>query len=136
MIAAGTRHGVKKGQRVVTSAGEFFGVIRDVREEMAMVTSINQRDFSVKVTHAGSVRVIGVTAGGTDTELKVQFIPKTVSLALGELLFAYRELGNPSHIPLGIVKSIESGLDALFQNATLALLTPIPRVTIVSVLSN
>ncbi len=135
LIDLGEVHGIRTGMPVVTDQG-LVGRISDVTENNAKVLLLSDPGSSASALMADS-RLNGIVHGGTGNNLIMDFIPQGPTFEVGETVLSSGLGGKfPKGLTIGMIESIESAPNAVFQTATVRPAVDFGSLELVMVITN
>lgn len=135
IIDRGANDHVEVGQAVVTGEGVYIGRIRAVETRIATVELLSDADSRVAAATMNGDALTGIVEGRGNGAAALTYVPSSINLAPDQIIVtAGTEEKIPSHLPLGIINSINRTPKDPFYNASVDPLIRFDRVTYVSVL--
>lgn len=135
LIDLGAVHGIRTGMPVVTDQG-LVGRISEVTENNAKVLLLTDPSSSASALMAES-RLNGIVRGGTGGKLIMDFIPQGPTFNLGETVLSSGLGGRfPKGLTIGVIESIESQPNAVFQTALIRPAVDFGSLELVMVITN
>lgn len=135
LIDLGQVHGIRIGMPVVTDQG-LVGRISEVTENISKVLLLNDVSSSASALLADS-RLNGIVHGSTSGELIMDFIPQGPTFAVGEAVLSSGLGGKfPRGLAIGVIESIDSQPNAVFQTARVRPAVDFGSLELVMVITN
>lgn len=135
LIDLGTVHGIRIGMPVVTDQG-LVGRISEVTENNAKVLLLTDPSSSASALLAES-RLNGIVRGSTGNKLIMDFIPQGPTFNLGETVLSSGLGGKfPKGLTIGVIESLESQPNAVFQTAVVRPAVDFGSLELVMVITN
>lgn len=135
LIDLGQVHGIRIGMPVVTDQG-LVGRISEVTENISKVLLLNDVSSSASALLTES-RLNGIVHGSTSGELIMDFIPQGPTFAVGEAVLSSGLGGKfPRGLAIGVIESIDSQPNAVFQTARVRPAVDFGSLELVMVITN
>ena len=135
LIDLGQVHGLRTGMPVVTDQG-LVGRISEVTENTSKVLLLSDSGSSASALLADS-RLNGIVHGSTSGALLMDFIPQGPTFAVGEKVLSSGLGGKfPRGLAIGVVESIDSQPNAVFQTARVRPAVDFGSLELVMVITN
>jgi len=135
LINRGYEHSVTVGAPVVVGGGVLVGRVARTEQRTSVVRLLKDQKSSVAATVLNKNRSIGLVEGGYGLSVRMNFIPQSEALRIGdEVITSGLEEQIPRGLLIGAVTAIEKELYQPFQRAVLAPAVDLDRLTIVSVI--
>jgi rod shape-determining protein MreC len=134
-IDLGQVHGIRTGMPVVTDQG-LVGRISEVTENTSKVLLLNDAGSSASALLAES-RLNGIVRGSTSGDLIMDFIPQGPTFEVGEGVLSSGLGGQfPRGLAIGVIDSIDSQPNAVFQTARVRPAVDFGSLELVMVITN
>lgn len=135
LIDLGQVHGIRTGMPVVTDQG-LVGRISEVTENTAKVLLLNDAGSSASALLTES-RLNGIVRGSTNGDLIMDFIPQGPTFKVGEGVLSSGLGGQfPRGLTIGVIESIDSQPNAVFQTARVRPAVDFGSLELVMVITN
>ncbi len=135
LIDLGQVHGIRIGMPVVTDQG-LVGRISEVTENTSKVLLLNDAGSSASALLAES-RLNGIVHGSTSGDLIMDFIPQGPTFEEGEGVLSSGLGGQfPRGLAIGVIESIDSQPNAVFQTARVRPAVDFGSLELVMVITN
>ncbi len=135
LIDLGQVHGIRTGMPVVTDQG-LVGRISEVTENTSKVLLLNDVGSSASALLAES-RLNGIVHGSTSGDLIMDFIPQGPTFSVGEAVLSSGLGGQfPRGLAIGVIESIDSQPNAVFQTARVRPAVDFGSLELVMVITN
>lgn len=142
IIDKGAKDGLSAGLAVLSGQGIIIGKIVEVKENIARVCLITDKNCKLAVVVqsqdgpiGASSRTSGIIEGDLGLTIKMNFIPQGEKVREGDIVVTSGlEKNIPSGLVIGKIIQVESGNNEIWQKATLEPLVNLEELTIVSVL--
>jgi rod shape-determining protein MreC len=135
LIDLGQVHGIRTGMPVVTDQG-LVGRISEVTENTSKVLLLNDAGSSASALLAES-RLNGIVHGSTSGDLIMDFIPQGPTFEEGEGVLSSGLGGQfPRGLAIGVIESIDSQPNAVFQTARVRPAVDFGSLELVMVITN
>ncbi|HHY55083.1 MAG TPA: rod shape-determining protein MreC [Chloroflexi bacterium] len=135
LIDLGQVHGIRTGMPVVTDQG-LVGRISEVTENTSKVLLLNDVGSSASALLAES-RLNGIVHGSTSGDLIMDFIPQGPTFSVGETVLSSGLGGQfPRGLAIGVIESIDSQPNAVFQTARVHPAVDFGSLELVMVITN
>ena len=135
LIDLGRQHGLEVGMPVVTDQG-LVGRISEVTDSVSKVLLVTDPSSSASALLADS-RLNGVVRGSSSGDLVMDFIPQGPTFEVGEVVLSSGLGGKfPKGIAIGVIESIESQPNAVFQKASVRPAVDLGSLEMVMVITN
>ncbi len=135
IINQGANQGISEGLPVIIGTGVLIGKISAVEENTATVLLItdNYCLFNAKVSQENTVS--GITRGQHGLSINLELIPKTETIAVGQIIVtAGTEENIPADLLIGTVEKVDNPPSELWQTAILNPYADLKKIDIVNVL--
>jgi len=135
MIDKGTKDGLGAGLAVVNSQGIIIGKIDEVKDSLAKVSLITSDTCRLAVAIGNQEKTIGVVEGELDLTIKMNFIPQTENVKVGNIVITSGlEKSIPRGLVIGEVVQVDKGNNEVWQSAIIEPVADLDELIIVSVL--
>lgn len=135
LIDLGAVHGIRTGMPVVTDQG-LVGRISEVTENISKVLLLNDVGSSASALLAES-RLNGIVHGSASGDLIMDFIPQGPTFTVGEAVLSSGLGGKfPRGLAIGVIESIDSQPNAVFQTARVHPAVDFGSLELVMVITN
>lgn len=135
LIDHGSNEGVITGAPVIAETAILIGKILKVNTTSAVVRLLNDNQSKLAATVLNRDKSLGVVEGGFGLSLRMKFIPRNESVAVGaQIVTSGLELGIPRGLLIGTVAAVENEAYQPFQQAVLTPATALDKLTLVSVI--
>lgn len=136
MLDRGASDGLEVGQAVIAGEGFLIGVIESVAPATAVVRLVTDQQSKIGVRMLNDAATIGIIEGQGGELLRIDFIPQSVDLVVDELvLTSGLDPGIPHGLILGTIADVMTDEHSPFQQAFVAPLIDLRRLSIVGVLN-
>lgn len=142
VINKGSRDGLSAGLAVTSSTalgtssqGVIIGKIAEVKEEIAEVHLITNRNSKLAASILGEEKTSGIASGDLGLTVKMDFIPQTENIKTGDIVATSGlELKIPRGLVIGRVTKVNKENNEVWQSAAIEPLIDLNNLIIVSVL--
>jgi len=135
IINKGENDGIKLGYPVIIDQGVIIGKVIDVKNDLATVLSLTDKQSQLAVSLPTTTKTIGLAQGEFGLSIKVELIPQdTVINETDIVITSGLEDGVPQGLVIGTVNRITSHENDLFKSVTINPQVDFEELTIVSVL--
>lgn len=142
VIDKGSRDGLSAGLAVLSSTvlgtssqGIIIGKVADVREEIAEVYLVTNKNSKLAVSLLGESKTSGIASGELGLTIKMDFIPQTENIKAGDIVATSGlEPGIPRGLVIGRVTKVSKENNEVWQTATIEPLVDLDSLAIVSIL--
>ncbi|OGY46514.1 MAG: rod shape-determining protein MreC [Candidatus Buchananbacteria bacterium RIFCSPLOWO2_01_FULL_46_12] len=135
IINKGSRDGVQVDLPIIAQDGLIVGKVIEVSAELAKAILINDSQSSLAVTVQNQTQTKGVVTGEHGLSLKMELIPETEIIQVGDMVVTSGlELNIPRGLLVGQIETLESEPNSFFKVAYLRSLINFDDLTVVSVL--
>jgi len=134
-IDRGSADGLLPGLAVIDSRGNLVAKVSEVKDKISKIFLINSDQCKIAVSVLDEKKTNGIVKGELGLSIKMNFIPQSVNLELGELVIS-SGLENliPRGIQLGKIFEINRESNELWQSALLESSADLNNIHIVSVI--
>ena len=133
-IDVGSSDGISRNMTVISESG-LVGVIKSVGSNSSIVLLMSDPTFKIGVRIAGT-QSIGVVSGQGGSTYLLQLLDATGEIKVGDTLVARgSQDGRPfvPGVPVGTVTTVQSNASSITQNADVASMTNLEKLSIVAV---
>jgi len=135
LLNVGEKNGVGAGQPVVAENGLLIGKIIKVNKYSSLVLLLNDDMSKIAAKIQTQSRTGGVLEGEYGLGIRMKYIPKTDTIAPGDLIVTSGlEKLIPAGILIGEVERVENEPEALFQQASIKSLLDFNKIYLVNVI--
>lgn len=135
VIDKGSKDGVVLGQAVASDKGYLIGKIQEVEDEISKVYLVTNKKCKVAATLQNEDKTVGITEGELGLTIKMNFIPQTEIVSLGDnVITSGLEKNIPRGVVIGKVMEVEKDSNEVWQSATIEPLVNSNDLTILSVI--
>jgi len=135
IIDKGLIDGLYAGLPVLDSEGAVVGKIAEVKEDLAKVFLVNNKNCKLAATILNQQKTNGIAEGELGLTIKMNFIPQTENIKNGDIIVTSGlEKSIPRGLVIGKVSQINKESNELWQNATIEPMFDPNELIIVSVL--
>ena len=135
VIDKGLKDGIRDGLGVIDSNGVLVGKVIEARDSLSKVCLATNRSCKFAATIQNQERTMGITEGDLGLTIKMNFIPQSDKIALGDTVITSGLGGNiPRGLVLGKVGQINNRTNEIWQDVNIEPLLNLNALTIVSVL--
>ncbi len=134
IIDRGKSDGLMSGLAVIDSKGNIIGKIAEVKEKNSKVFLINSKECKLAASILNEERTKGITQGELGLSIKMDFIPQSLNLKIGDLVLSSGlEAFIPQGLQIGKIFKINKESNELWQSAFVDPLGDLNNISIVSV---
>lgn len=134
LIDKGSKAGLQSGLAVLNSQNQVVGKIISTSDEVAEICLINQNDCQFAASVLNENKTIGIMKGDLGLVSKLDFIPQTEKIKIGEIIVTSGLEKNISRgLVLGQITSIIKENNALWQTAKVESLANLHDIAIVAI---
>ena len=133
-IDVGSSDGISRNMTVISESG-LVGVVKSVGSNSSIVLLMSDPTFKIGVRIAGT-QSIGVVSGQGGSTYLLQLLDATGEIKVGDTLVARgSQDGRPfvPGVPVGTVTTVQSNASSITQNADVASMTNLEKLSIVAV---
>ncbi|MFH1766990.1 MAG: rod shape-determining protein MreC [Patescibacteria group bacterium] len=135
VIDKGSSDRIEPGLPVVANEGIIVGKILSVTANSAKVLLLTDGQSRLAASIQNENRSPGVAIGQHGLTLEMELIPQDEEISINQIVITSGAEENiPADLVIGTIDSIHSGKEELFQSASISLIIPYNRLTIVMVL--
>lgn len=134
-IDRGRSDGLYPGLAVIDSKGNLIGKIAEVKEKISKVFLINSRECKLAASILNEEKTDGITQGELGLSIKMDFIPQSLNLKVGDLVISSGLEGSiPKGLQIGEIFEINKESNELWQSAFIDPAADLNNISIVSVI--
>jgi rod shape-determining protein MreC len=133
-IDVGSSDGISRNMTVISESG-LVGVVKSVGSNSSIVLLMSDPTFKIGVRIAGT-QSIGVVSGQGGSTYLLQLLDATGEIKVGDTLVARGSQGGRPFVPgvpVGTVTTVQSNASSITQNADVASMTNLEKLSIVAV---
>ncbi|MBT4723295.1 rod shape-determining protein MreC [Candidatus Falkowbacteria bacterium] len=135
ILNKGEKHGIIKGQPVLTSNEIMVGKIFEVERNRSFMLLINDDLSKVAAKVQNDDKTMGIVEGEFGLGLKMKLIPQTEIINEQDIVITSGlEEMVPAGLIIGAIASIEKEPEALFQQASIKSLVNFNKLTLVNII--
>ncbi|MDP2709066.1 MAG: rod shape-determining protein MreC [bacterium] len=142
LIDKGARDGLSSGLAVVSSTavgsstrGVIIGKIAKVEEQLSQVYLITNKNCKLAAAIFGETKTSGITAGDLGLTVKMDFIPQTENIKVGDIAATSGlEQNVPRGLVIGRVTEVIKENNEVWQAATIEPMVDLGSLSVVSIL--
>lgn len=135
VIDRGSRDGIKEGVGVVDENGVIIGKISEVRDHLSKVCLSTNRNCKFAATIQNQDRTMGITEGDLGLTIKMNYIPQSEKISIGDTIITSGLGGNISRgLVIGKVSQVNNRSNEIWQDVNIEPLFNLSTLTIVTVL--
>ncbi len=135
LIDKGKDDGLVDGLIVINENGIVVGKIVKTKSHTSKVSLLISRDCKIAATILNDDKTSGITEGELGLTVKMNFIPQTENLNIGDIVITSGlEKNIPRGLVIGRISQIEKESNEVWQNATLEPIIDFDDLTIVAVI--
>jgi rod shape-determining protein MreC len=135
IIDKGAKSGIRPGMVVVSERGIVVGKILKAEEYLSTVSLTTSKDCKMAVSIQNQNKTSGITEGELGLTIKMNFIPQTEEINLGDnVVTSGLEENIPRGLVLGQITKLDKDSNEVWQSATIEPLLDYDNLIIVSVL--
>lgn len=135
VIDKGLKEGIKEGVGVVDENGVIIGKISEVRDHISKICLTTNRNCKLAATIQNQNRTMGITEGDLGLTIKMNYIPQSEKINLGDTVITSGLGGNISRgLVIGRVSQINNRSNEIWQDVNIEPLFNLNNLTIVTVL--
>jgi rod shape-determining protein MreC len=136
VIDKGAKDGIKEGLGVVNENGVIIGKISEVKDNLAKICLTTNRNCQFAATIQNQGRTMGVTEGDLGLTIKMNYIPQSEKINMGDTVITSGLGGNiPRGLVIGKVSQINNHSNEIWQDVNIEPLFDLSTLTIVTVLT-
>jgi rod shape-determining protein MreC len=135
VIDKGLKDGVRNGLGVINENGVVIGKVLEARDSLSKVCLTTNRSCKFAATIQNQERTMGITEGDLGLTIKMNFIPQSDKIVMGDTVITSGLGGNiPRGLVIGKVSQINNQSNEIWQDVNIEPLLNLNTLTIVSVL--
>lgn len=142
VIDRGSRDGLLPGLAVMSvlssatsSQGVVIGKIINVKDNLSEVFLVTDKNCQLAAAILGETKTIGIVSGELGLTIKMEFIPQTENIRVGDLVATSGlEQNIPRGLLIGQVSKVVKENNAVWQNATIEPQIDLDSLSLVSIL--
>lgn len=136
VIDKGSKDGIKEDLGVINENGVIIGKVLEVRDNLSKICLTTNRNCKFAATIQNKERTMGVTEGSLGLTIKMNYIPQSEKINLGDTVITSGLGGNISRgLVIGRVSQINNKSNEIWQDVNIEPLFNINALTIVTVLT-
>ena len=136
VIDKGSKDGIKEGLGVINENGVVIGKISEVKDNLSKICLTTNRNCKFAATIQDEGRTMGVTEGDLGLTIKMNFIPQSEKINMGDTVITSGLGGNiPRGLVIGKVSQINNHSNEIWQDVNIEPLFNLSTLTIVTVLT-
>jgi rod shape-determining protein MreC len=136
VIDKGANDGIKEGLGVIDENGVVIGKVSEVRNNLSKICLTTNRNCKFTATIQNQNRTMGITEGDLGLTIKMNFIPQSEKINMGDTVVTSGLGGNISRgLVIGKVSQINNKSNEIWQDVNIEPLFNLNTLTIVSVLT-
>lgn len=137
ILNKGSQDGVKVNLPVLSANGVIAGKIYQVKQNSAQAILLYDSRSRIAALVQNDAKSKGVVAGEHGLSLKMEFLPQTEIVKVGQVVVTSGlEANIPAGLVIGKVRRVEAESNSFFQTAWLVPLIRLDDLTVVSILEN
>lgn len=135
LLNRGLTDGVAVGDPLIADDGVYVGSIIDARPYTSVARLVSDGESKIAVRLLNEERMIGIAEGQDGVLLKIDFIPQSVVVEIGDVVMTSGlDPGTPSGLLIGVVKSVVSDEHNPFQQAFVEPQIDLRQLTVVEII--
>lgn len=135
VIDKGLKDGIREGLGVINENGVIIGKVIEARDSLSKVCLTTNRNCKFAATIQNQERTMGITEGDLGLTIKMNFIPQSDKIAVGDTVITSGLSGNiPRGLVIGKVGQVNNQSNEIWQDVNIEPLLNLNTLTIVSVL--
>lgn len=135
VIDKGLRDGIRENLGVINENGVIIGKVIEARDSLAKICLTTNRNCKFAATIQNQNRTMGITEGDLGLTIKMNFIPQSDTISIGDTVITSGLGGNiPRGLVIGKVSQVNNRSNEIWQDVSIEPLTNLNSLTIVSVL--
>lgn len=135
VIDKGSEDGIKEGVAVIDENGVIIGRIFEVRDNISKVCLTTNRNCKFAATIQNQDRTMGITEGDLGLTIKMNYIPQSEKINMGDTVITSGLGGNISRgLVIGKVSQVNNRSNEIWQDVNIEPLFDLNTLTIVNVL--
>ncbi len=136
VIDKGLKDGIREGQGVINENGVIVGKVIEVRDSLSNLCLTTNRSCKFAATIQNQDRTMGITEGDLGLTIKMNFIPQSDKIVVGDTVITSGLGGNiPRGLVIGKVSQVNNRSNEIWQDVNIEPLINLNTLTIVSVLT-
>lgn len=136
VIDKGSKDGIKEELGVVDENGVIIGKVSEVRDNLSKICLTTNRNCKFAATIQNKNRTMGITEGDLGLTIKMNYIPQSEKINLGDTVITSGLGGNISRgLVIGKVSQINNKSNEIWQDVNIEPLFNLNTLTIVTVLT-
>ncbi len=136
VIDRGSKDGIKEGLGVIDENGVIIGKISEVRDNLSKICLTTNRSCKFAATIQSQDRTMGITEGDLGLTIKMNFIPQSEKINIGDTVITSGLGGNISRgLVIGKVSQINNRSNEIWQDVNIEPLFNLNTLTIVTILT-
>lgn len=137
ILNKGTQHGVTLGAPVIVGEGLLIGKIVNVDETRSYLMLITEDNSSIGAVILNATHSPGLVQGSRGLSLSMELIPQGETIDVNDYVITSGiEKGVPQGLVIGQIDVVSKEESALFQRATIKLLQPLDRFSVVNIITS
>jgi rod shape-determining protein MreC len=134
-IDRGKSDGLYPGLALIDSKGNLIGKVAEVKEKISKVFLINSKQCKLSASILNEEGTNGITQGELGLSIKMDFIPQSLNLKIGDLVLSSGLEGSiPKGLQIGKIFEINKESNELWQSAFIDPMADLNNISIVSVI--
>ena len=139
IINKGRADGLVNNLAVVNNQGVIIGKIIEIKEKISKICLVTDNDCKLAAFVQGQTEIVGETSGVVEGELgltiKMNFIPQTEKIAIGDVVATSGlEKNIPRGLVIGKIIQVDDSSNEVWQSAVIEPLVNLDSLAIVSIL--
>lgn len=135
VIDKGLKDGIREGLGVIDENGVIVGKVTEARDSLSKVCLTTNRNCKFAATILNQNRTMGLTEGDLGLTIKMNFIPQSDAIAIGNTIITSGLGGNiPRGLVIGKVSQVNNRSNEIWQDVNIEPLINLNSLTLVSVL--
>jgi rod shape-determining protein MreC len=135
VIDKGSHDGISEDLGVINENGVIIGKVIEVRDSLSKVCLTTNRNCKFAATIQNQDRTMGITEGDLGLTIKMNFIPQSDTINIGDTIITSGLSGNiPRGLVIGKVSQVNNRSNEIWQDVNIEPLINLNSLTIVSVL--
>ena len=136
VIDKGSKDGISEGLGVVDENGVIIGKVSEARDHLSKICLTTNRNCKFAATIQNQSRTMGITEGDLGLTIKMNYIPQSEKINMGDTVITSGLGGNISRgLVIGKVSQINNRSNEIWQDVNIEPLFNLNTLTIVSVLT-
>ncbi len=135
ILNKGSKHGATIGAPVIVGEGLLIGKLTKVDETQSYLMLITEDQSAIGAIVLNSQHSPGIVQGSRGLSLSMELIPQGEEVLQNDYVVTSGiEQGVPQGLVIGQIDTVSQEESALFQHATIKLLQPLDRFSVVSII--